>query len=88
MDKQLVAQLEAALSDVLDRDVSGLTEGTRLLDDLHLDSTSVMETLMFLEDSLGIVVDPENLDMADFLTVGTLTAYLARVKPEPHLQDQ
>ncbi|MER6030920.1 phosphopantetheine-binding protein [Streptomyces sp. NPDC001851] len=88
MDKQIVAQVEAALSDVLEREITGLTEDTRLLEDLHLDSTSVMEMLMFLEDSLGIVIDPENLDMEDFQSIGTLTAYLARVSPEPQLQDR
>ncbi|MDI3408218.1 acyl carrier protein [Streptomyces cavernicola] len=86
MDKHIVAQVEAALSEVLEREITGLTEEARLLEDLHLDSTSVMEMLMHLEDSLGIVIDPENLDMEDFQSVGTLTAYLARVAPEPQLQ--
>jgi acyl carrier protein len=37
-----------------------------------MDSTGVLELLMALEDNLGIEVDPENLDMDDFKTVGTL----------------
>ncbi|AZQ38777.1 MULTISPECIES: acyl carrier protein [Streptomyces] len=75
----VVESVETALTDVLEREVSGLTAEQRLFEDLHLDSTSVMEMLMFLEDRLGIVIDPETLDMDDFQTVGTLTAYLQRL---------
>ncbi|MEV0635587.1 acyl carrier protein [Streptomyces sp. NPDC050619] len=72
----VVAAVEAALSEVLERTVSGLTEDTRLLEDLHLDSTSILEMLMALEDAIDISVDPENLDMEDFASVGTLTDYV------------
>lgn len=75
----VVESVETALTDVLEREVSGLTADLRLFEDLHLDSTSVMEMLMSLEDGLGIMVDPETLDMDDFRTVGTLTAYLQRM---------
>ncbi|MCW5253891.1 MULTISPECIES: acyl carrier protein [unclassified Streptomyces] len=71
-----VVAIETALSEVLERPVSGLTEGTRLFDDLHLDSTSVLEMLMALEDAIDISVDPENLDMEDFASVGSLTDYV------------
>jgi acyl carrier protein len=70
--------ITTCLSEVLERDLPGLAEETRLFDDLHLDSTSILELLMALEDTLGIEIDPENLDMADFLTVGTLTDYVLR----------
>ena len=77
MDRpKLVAAIETALTEVLEREVSGLTENTRLFDDLHLDSTSVLELLMALEDIVGISVDPETLDMDDFRSVGTLAGYL------------
>jgi acyl carrier protein len=79
----IVAQVETALSEVLEREVTGLTEDIRLFEDLHLDSTSVMEMLMELEDSMKIVIDPENLDMDDFQSIGTLTGYLRRVSPDP-----
>ncbi|MER6771086.1 acyl carrier protein [Streptomyces rhizosphaericola] len=82
-DNTIVAQVETALSEVLEREVTGLTEEIRLFEDLHLDSTSVMEMLMELEDSMKIVIDPENLDMDDFQTVATLTGYLRRISPEP-----
>ncbi|MEU8672246.1 acyl carrier protein [Streptomyces bacillaris] len=82
-DNTIVAQVETALSEVLEREVTGLTEEIRLFEDLHLDSTSVMEMLMELEDSMKIVIDPENLDMDDFQTIATLTGYLRRISPEP-----
>lgn len=86
MDTTIVAQVEIALSEVLEREVTGLTEDIRLFEDLHLDSTSVMEMLMELEDSMGIVIDPENLDMDDFQSIGTLSGYLQRIRPERQLQ--
>ncbi|MFF9400256.1 acyl carrier protein [Streptomyces sp. NPDC014744] len=63
---------EAALSEVLERTVTGLTEDVRLFEDLHLDTTSILEILMTLEDA----VDPEELDVGDFKSVGTLTGYV------------
>lgn len=77
MDRpKLVAAIETALSEVLEREVSGLTEEIRLFEDMHLDSTSILELLMALEDIVGISVDPETLDMDDFKSVGTLANYL------------
>ncbi len=58
MDRaKLVAAIETALSEVLEREVTGLTEDTRLFEDVHLDSTSVLELLMAREDIVGISVD-------------------------------
>ncbi|MFD9235654.1 acyl carrier protein [[Kitasatospora] papulosa] len=67
--------LETALTSVLDRPVTGLEGNTRLFDDLHLDSTTMLEMLMELEDSLGLEVDPEELDADDFETVDTFTTF-------------
>ncbi|MFF1277290.1 acyl carrier protein [Streptomyces marokkonensis] len=78
----VVESVETALTEVLEREVSGLTAEVRLFEDLHLDSTSVMEMLMSLEDSMNVAIDPETLDMDDFMTVGTLTAYLQRLLSE------
>ncbi|MBB5122055.1 acyl carrier protein [Streptomyces eurocidicus] len=72
----VVTAVESALAEVLERPVSGLTEDVRLFEDLHLDSTSVLEMLMALEDAIDISVDPESLDMDDFKSVGTLTDYV------------
>ncbi|MFJ7152244.1 acyl carrier protein [Streptomyces sp. NPDC100445] len=72
----VISAVEKSLSEVLERPVTGLTEEVRLFEDLHLDSTSVLELLMELEDAVDISVDPEDLDMDDFKSVGTLTDYV------------
>ena len=74
----ITADILRALAEVLERDVSGIPEGTRLFEDLYLDSTAVLELLMALEDTIGIEVDPETLDMGDFKTIGTLSDYVAK----------
>ena len=68
--------LKKALSEVLNTEIPELTEGTRLFTDLTLDSTSVIELLMALEDSLGLQIDPDELAADAFETVGTLTDYI------------
>ncbi|AYN40133.1 acyl carrier protein [Streptomyces dangxiongensis] len=72
----VISAVEKSLSEVLERPVTGLTEEVRLFEDLHLDSTSVLELLMALEDAVDISVDPEDLDMDDFTSVGSLTDYV------------
>ena len=74
---KIVSAIEQALSEVLERPVSGMAEETRLFEDLHLDSTSVLELLMALEDTVGIEVDPENLEISDFKTIATLADYIS-----------
>ncbi|MCC9703928.1 phosphopantetheine-binding protein [Streptomyces sp. MNU76] len=77
MDRQnVVTALENALTHVLERPVTGLHGDIRLFDDLHLDSTTMLEMLMALEDSLGLVVDPEELDADDFVSVDTFTDFV------------
>ena len=77
MDReQTLLTVRDGLSHVLERDVTGLTEETRFFEDLHLDSTSILELLLALEHSLGFTVDPEEIDMEDFVSVGTFITYL------------
>jgi acyl carrier protein len=77
MDRNIILErIELSLTEVLKRDVSG-AEDTRLVEDLQMDSTSVLELLMALEDNLGFEVDPESLKMDDFKTIGTLADYVA-----------
>jgi acyl carrier protein len=77
MDRtKIVAAIETALSEVLEREISGLTEEQRLFDDLHLDSTSVLELLMLVEDGTGISVDPEDLNIDHLQSVGSFADYV------------
>ncbi|NDZ79571.1 acyl carrier protein [Streptomyces sp. SID10853] len=78
-----VTAIETALTEVLDREVTGTQQSTRLFEDLHLDSTSVLELLMSLEDSAGIEVDPEEIDADDFRTIATLTDFVLAATGTP-----
>jgi acyl carrier protein len=65
-----------ALSKVLNRDLSGVTAQTRLFEDLNLDSTSVLELLMAIEEDLGVEFDPDGLQQHHFASVGSLSGYV------------
>ena len=75
--EEIVAHLRLALSAVLNREVGELAEQARLFEDLTLDSTSVIELLMSLEDTIGLEIDPDELGPEVFRTVGSLTDYIA-----------
>jgi acyl carrier protein len=75
---QLLAAIGTALERVLRRQWPSLREDTRLMADLGLDSTNVLELLMELEDELGVTIDAELLQARDFDTVGTLADLVTR----------
>jgi acyl carrier protein len=74
--EQTVSAIGSALAEVLHHELPELTEETRLFEDLHLDSTGVLELLMAIEENVGIEVDPDSLGMDNFNTVGTLADYI------------
>jgi acyl carrier protein len=74
--RSVVEVIEVALGAVLDREVPDLTEDTQLFDDLRLDSSSVLELLMLVEDATGITVDPEELDIDRLRSVGSFADYV------------
>ncbi len=53
------------------------------MSDLALDSTSIIELLVAIEDSLGVQFDPDNLTIDVFETFGTLVAYVDAVQARP-----
>ncbi|WNI18952.1 acyl carrier protein [Actinacidiphila sp. ITFR-21] len=73
---QIINHVSIALSTVLNREVPQLTEESRLFEDLALDSTSVIELLMGLEDTIALEIDPDELEPEVFRTVGSLTDYI------------
>jgi acyl carrier protein len=73
---EIVAHLQIALSAVLNREVADVSPELRLFEDLSLDSTSVIELLMSLEDTIGLEIDPDELGPEVFRTVGSLTDYI------------
>lgn len=78
MDRtQTVNHIQIALSVVLGREVEDVSEQTRLFEDLALDSTSVIELLMSLEDTIeDLAIDPDELAPEVFRTVGSLADYV------------
>ena len=74
---QILGHVRIALSTVLNRDVPELSEDDRLFEDLALDSTSVIELLMSLEDTIDLEIDPDELEPEVFKTVRSLTDFIA-----------
>ncbi|WP_165984851.1 acyl carrier protein [Streptomyces sp. YIM 98790] len=77
MDRtEITEHLRAALSAVLNKELPEVSPEMRLFEDLALDSTSVIELLMSLEDAIGLEVDPDELGPDVFRTVGSLADYI------------
>lgn len=70
-----------AIASVLRRELANVPDHARLFDDLAFDSGSILELLVALEDRMGIVVDPDELDTCVFDTVGTITDYVTKNLP-------
>jgi acyl carrier protein len=84
MERQLAAaKVRAALEHVLKRDLGDLPDSTRVFDDLHLDSTSVIELLIAIEDETGLEVDVDALDPEVFITVGAMVEFVASTAASP-----
>jgi len=67
-----------AIQSVTGDEVGPLSPDQKLFDDLGLDSTSVIDLVMQLEDGAHIEIDPSDLTGDVFDTVGSLSAYLER----------
>ncbi|MFC9848842.1 phosphopantetheine-binding protein [Streptomyces sp. NPDC060223] len=74
--QEVISAIEKALSEVLEQEVTELTEDTRLFDDLRLDSSSVLELLLLVEDFVDVAVDPETLDIDHLRTVRSFADYV------------
>jgi acyl carrier protein len=75
---RLVHSIGLVLGRVLRRELTDVQESTRLMEDLNLDSTSVLELLLELEDELAIEIDVEGIERSDFATVGTVADLVTR----------
>jgi|HubBroStandDraft_6_1064221.scaffolds.fasta_scaffold1445735_2 acyl carrier protein len=72
----IIEHIRQSLTVALGREITGLHETTMLYEDLGLASISILELLLDLEDTLAIEVDPEDLEMEVFRTVGSLADYV------------
>jgi acyl carrier protein len=75
--KGIIEHIQQSLTAALGREITGLHETTMLYEDLGLESIGTLELLLDLEDTLGIDVDPEGLEMDVFRTVASLADYVA-----------
>jgi acyl carrier protein len=73
----IIKHIQQSLTVALGHEVTRLHEATMLYEDLGLASIGTLELLLDLEDTLGIEVDPEDLEMDVFRTVGSLADYVA-----------
>lgn len=75
-EADITRQIINMLAEMVRRDPESITPQTHLFDDLAFDSTSVLELLMQLEDTLGIEVDPFTVEPSDFEVVASLVTYV------------
>lgn len=74
---EVVAGITTALRDVLPPGADPvLTEDTRLFDDLALESVAVLELLMIVEDTMGITVDPKELDIDHLRSIRSFAEFV------------
>ncbi|HYS39641.1 MAG TPA: acyl carrier protein [Pseudonocardiaceae bacterium] len=77
-----VTVIETALRDMLEHDIPDLGEDTRLFDDLGLESASVLELLMIVEDVAGISVDAQELSLDDLRSIRSFADYVEAKQAE------
>ena len=71
-----VATITGSLAKSMRVDAATIGENSRLFDELGLDSTTVLELLMTIEEELGMEFDTDTLEQHHFETVGTLAAFV------------
>jgi acyl carrier protein len=80
-DADLRQRVLDSMADVLPRllqsEERDLPENTRLMEDLGLTSTTTLELVLELEDSLDIQIDVEDIDQENLASIGTLADYIA-----------
>jgi acyl carrier protein len=74
----VVSVIGAAAARTRQQAFAGVTEATRLKDELGLDSATILELLMEIERDLDVEFEPETLEQRHFETVGSLTDYVLR----------
>jgi len=83
INKETVREaLHQAVSKVLGEKVPPLEDKMSMFEELRMDSTTMLETMMELEDVLHFTVDPEDLDIEDFLTVDAYIQFLLQIKQQ------
>jgi len=79
---RVVEAIGTLLPKVLKREVPEMPEDTRLFDDLGLESASVLELLMIVEDVAGISVDAQELSLDSLRSIRTFADYVEAKQAE------
>ncbi len=74
--EDILAKLKEIIADIMKIDVSGITEASRLKEDLKADSLDKINMLMALEETYDIEMDEE--EALAFQTVGDVAEYLVK----------
>jgi acyl carrier protein len=72
----IIEHIRRSLTGTLGSEITGLHETTMLYEDLGVESIGTLYLLLNLEETLGIEVDPEDLETEIFRTVGSLADYV------------
>lgn len=78
MDTDLISTLAEILSDTAGVDPVRVSADKKFADDLDLDSLSMVELAVAVEDRLGVPIPEE--DASQLITVGDMAAYLERAR--------
>ena len=79
-DPGLRASVSGSMSTLLTRMLQcdeAITDDTRLVDELGLNSSLALELLLELEEELDIQINVEDLDESEMRTVGDLADFIA-----------
>jgi acyl carrier protein len=58
-------------------DATELSEQTRLMEDLGMSSTTTLELLLELEDTLDVQIDVEEIEPSDLACLGALADFIS-----------
>lgn len=75
--QRVLTSMTTVLPHVLRGEHPDVSEGTRLMEDLGLTSTSTLELMLELEEDLEIQIDVEDIEPPDLASVGTLADFIA-----------
>ncbi|HEU5268722.1 MAG TPA: phosphopantetheine-binding protein [Jatrophihabitans sp.] len=75
--ERVVSSIGTLLPRILKRDMAEPAEDARLFDELGLSSSSTLELLLELEETLEIQIDVEEIGQDDLETIGTLASFVA-----------
>jgi acyl carrier protein len=81
VDTELRGRVIGAICAVVPRlvrqQLAPVSEDTRQMEDHNLSSSSTLELMLEIEESLDIQIDVEDIDQNDFRTIGALADFVA-----------